>query len=324
MPAATPSTGGVRSVSSVPRWRVWFNAVRPRSFTTSTVPIVAATALAMVDGAINPWLFILMLIASIFTHAACNLTNDYFDDRRGVDSSVTLGQGGALQRGDLTHDDLRKGIMVSFGIAILAAVPVIAAVGPVVLWIGLFSAAAAYLYTAGPFPLAYWALGEVTVFLTMGIGMVCGAYYVLRGDVSTPAILLGAAIGMLAAAFLHANNMRDVETDRAMHKRTLAEPAATRPVDRVVCVPALHPLRAGHRDVRQRAGAVPGAARLVLVPDGLQAGRARRPGHHVGAAERDHTEDGRTAPALLHADEPRPDAGGAHGAVSRGIVRSSS
>lgn len=226
MPTAPPSTGSSRPrplrAATTPRWRVWFNAVRPRSFTTSTVPVVAAAALAMVDGAIDPWLFVLMLVASIFTHAACNLTNDYFDDRRGVDSAVTLGQGGALQRGDLTHDDLRNGIMVSFGIAILAAVPVIAAVGPVVFWIGIFSAAAAYLYTAGPFPLAYWALGEVTVFLTMGIGMVCGAYYVLRGYVSTPAILLGAAIGLLAAAFLHANNMRDVETDRAMRKRTLA------------------------------------------------------------------------------------------------------
>ncbi|MGC4190823.1 MAG: 1,4-dihydroxy-2-naphthoate octaprenyltransferase [Thermomicrobiales bacterium] len=224
MPAAMPSTDSTRprAGSGTPRWRVWFNAVRPRSFTTSTVPIVAAAALAMVDGWIDPGLFVLMLLASICTHAACNLTNDYFDDRRGVDSAVTLGQGGALQRGDLTHDDLRNGIMVSFGIAILCAVPVIAAVGPIVLWIGIVSAAAAYLYTAGPFPLAYWALGEVTVFLTMGIGMVCGAYYVLRGNISTPAILLGTAIGMLAAAFLHANNMRDVETDRAMGKRTLA------------------------------------------------------------------------------------------------------
>lgn len=202
--------------------KVWFQAVRPRSFTTSTVPVVAAAALALVDGAIDPIIFILMLLASICTHAACNLTNDYFDDRRGVDSGVTLGQGGALQRGALTHADLRNGIAISFGLAVLFAVPVIAAVGPIVLWIGIVSGAAAYLYTAGPFPLAYWALGEVTVFLTMGIGMVCGVYYVLRGDVSLPAIFLGAAVGMLAAAFLHANNMRDRDTDRVMHKRTLA------------------------------------------------------------------------------------------------------
>jgi len=202
--------------------RVWFNAVRPRSFTTSTVPIIAATALGMVDGYVHVDLFVLMLLASIFTHAACNLTNDYFDDRRGVDTHETLGQGGALQRGELSHDQLRSGIAVCFGIAILCAVPIIAVVGPVIILIGIASAAAAFFYTAGPFPLAYYALGEVTVFLAMGVGMVCGAYYVNTGSVSTAAWLLGIAIGLLAAAFLHANNIRDIETDRARNKRTLA------------------------------------------------------------------------------------------------------
>ena len=203
-------------------WRTWFHAVRPRSFTTSTVPIVAATALALVDGSVKPVLVVMMVLASMFTHAACNLTNDYFDDRRGVDSKETLGQGGALQSGALSHDDLRSGIAVTFGLAILSAVPVIAAVGPIIIWLGLASAAAAFLYTAGPFPLAYYALGEITVFLAMGLGMVCGSYYVNTGTITISAVLLGTAIGLLAAAFLHANNVRDIETDRLRNKRTLA------------------------------------------------------------------------------------------------------
>lgn len=203
-------------------WRTWFHAVRPRSFTTSTVPIVAATGLALVDGSVEPVLFVMMVLASVFTHAACNLTNDYFDDRRGVDSKETLGQGGALQSGALSHDDLRNGIAITFGLAILSAVPVIAAVGPIIIWLGLASAAAAFLYTAGPFPLAYYALGEITVFLAMGLGMVCGAYYVNTRSVTVSAVLLGVAIGLLAAAFLHANNVRDIETDRVRNKRTLA------------------------------------------------------------------------------------------------------
>jgi 1,4-dihydroxy-2-naphthoate octaprenyltransferase len=100
--------------------------------------------------------------------------------------------------------------------------PIIREAGQVVFWIALFSAAAAFLYTAGPFPLAYWALGEVTVFLAMGIGMVCGAFYVLTGGLTSSAVLLAIAMGLLAAAFLHANNVRDMESDRAMNKRTLA------------------------------------------------------------------------------------------------------
>jgi 1,4-dihydroxy-2-naphthoate octaprenyltransferase len=203
-------------------WKVWLKAVRVRSFTASTVPIVAATMLARVDGAVSWTMFVLMIVASVLTHAACNLTNDYFDDLRGVDSVETLGQGGALQRNELRHSDLRMGIAVCFTAALLVALPVIQEAGQVVLWIALFSAAAAFLYTAGPFPLAYWALGEVTVFLAMGIGMVCGAYYVLTGTLTASAVLLAIAMGLLAAAFLHANNVRDMESDRAQNKRTLA------------------------------------------------------------------------------------------------------
>jgi NitT/TauT family transport system permease protein len=202
--------------------RTWFIAVRPRSFTTSTIPVVAATMLALVDGDVRWGFFVLMLIASVLTHAACNLTNDYFDDIRGVDSEETLGQGGALQQGTLSYADLRLGIAVCFTGAFLAAMPIIASVGEVVFWIGLASAAAAFLYTGGPFPLAYYALGEVTVFLAMGIGMVTGAYFVHTGTVSVEAVLLATAMGLLSAGFLHANNVRDIDTDRRQQKRTLA------------------------------------------------------------------------------------------------------
>ena len=202
--------------------KTWFWATRPRSFTTSTIPIVAATTLAMVDGHVRWGFFVLMLIASVLTQAACNLTNDYFDDVRGVDTDETLGQGGALQEGSLTHAELRLGIAFCFTGALIAALPIIASVGEVVFWIAIASAAAAFLYTGGPFPLAYYALGEVTVFLAMGIGMVTGAYYVHTGTVTAEAVLLAAAMGLLSAGFLHANNVRDIDTDRRQHKRTLA------------------------------------------------------------------------------------------------------
>lgn len=216
---ALPSKRADRRASSL---RTWFWAVRPRSFTTSTIPIVAATALAAVDGEVRWGFFALMLIASVLTHAACNLTNDYFDDVRGVDTDETLGQGGALQQGVLTQGDLRLGIAFCFTGALIAALPVIASVGEVVFWIAIASAAAAFLYTGGPFPLAYYALGELTVFLAMGIGMVTGSYYVHTGTVTAGAVLLATAMGLLSAGFLHANNVRDIDTDRRQRKRTLA------------------------------------------------------------------------------------------------------
>jgi len=202
--------------------RDWLRAVRLRSFSTSTIPVVAATILAFVDGQVRWGYFVLMLLASVFTHAACNLTNDYFDDVRGVDSAETLGQSGVLQDGTVSHAELRFGIAFCFTAALILALPIIADVGMAILWLAIASAAAAFLYTGGPYPLAYYALGEVTVFLAMGIGMVLGVFYVHTGSISTPSLLLAAAMGLLSAAFLHANNVRDIEPDRRQRKRTLA------------------------------------------------------------------------------------------------------
>ncbi|HEV2065983.1 MAG TPA: 1,4-dihydroxy-2-naphthoate octaprenyltransferase [Thermomicrobiales bacterium] len=206
-------------VSSV---TTWLRAVRFRSFTTSTIPVIAATMLAYSEGQVRWAYFVLMLMASVLTHAACNLTNDYFDEVRGVDSDATLGQSGVLQAGALTHAELRMGIAVCFSAALACALPIIADVGMPIFWLALASAAAAFFYTAGPFPLAYYALGEVTVFFAMGIGMVTGTFYVHTGTVTWGAILLATALGLLSAGFLHANNVRDIETDQRQRKRTLA------------------------------------------------------------------------------------------------------
>ncbi len=205
-----------------PVWKIWFLAVRPFSFTTSTVPILAASTLALFHGAFSPRDLVLMLIASMATHAGCNLANDYYDDASGVDQAQVIGQAGVLQQGWLTRRDLGIAIIVSFAIALVAALPIMLDIGWPIVVLAVLSAAAAYFYTGGPYPLAYWALGEVTVFLAMGTGMVIGAYYVHTGSVSLQSVLLSLVVGCVVTAILHANNIRDREVDRAHRKRTLA------------------------------------------------------------------------------------------------------
>lgn len=205
-----------------PLWKVWFLAIRPFSFTTSTVPVIAASMLALFDEALDPIALVLMLIASMATHAGCNLANDYYDDQTGVDRKQVIGQAGVLQSGWLTRREHGVGIILAFAVALVAALPIMIEIGRPIVVLALLSAAAAYLYTGGPFPLAYWALGEVTVFLAMGVGMVCGTYYVHTGEVTTNTVLLSIAIGFLTTAILHANNVRDREVDRQHRKRTLA------------------------------------------------------------------------------------------------------
>ena len=215
----TNSVVGLRPQALVLRW---FRAVRFPSFTTSTAPIVVASALALFDRVFDPVRFVVMLVASMLVHAGCNLANDYYDHRRGVDTAESLGPSGVIQRGWLSAEQVRNGMVVCFALATAIGLWVAFDSGPGIFWLALASLLAAFLYTGGPAPLAYLALGELTVFLAMGIGMVGGAYYVHSGDVSAPALLLGTAIGLLAAAILHANNVRDIEPDRARGKRTLA------------------------------------------------------------------------------------------------------
>ncbi|MEL6272395.1 MAG: prenyltransferase, partial [Chloroflexota bacterium] len=94
--------------------------------------------------------------------------------------------------------------------------------GPLLLWIGLGGVFVVVTYTAGPFPLAYNGLGEIAVGIFMGPMMVLGAYYVTTNQFSWQPVLAALPISFSVAAILHANNLRDMEADRAVNKRTLA------------------------------------------------------------------------------------------------------
>lgn len=206
----------------MPRWRVWYLATRPWSLSISIVPILLASALAWHDGEVSLLFAVLMLLTSVLTHIACNLTNDYFDHESGVDAIQNEGQGRMLQDGHLTNSDLRNGMIVTFALAAVFGAPVIVRLG----WLGvifaLVGAGMAFLYTGGPWPLAYNRMGEIGVFVAMGLVMVGGAYYVHTGEITRTAALLAVNIGLYAAAILHANNMRDTIVDRSHRKHTLA------------------------------------------------------------------------------------------------------
>jgi 1,4-dihydroxy-2-naphthoate polyprenyltransferase len=88
--------------------------------------------------------------------------------------------------------------------------------------VGVASIAAGVLYTGGPRPYGYAGLGELFVFLFFGIVAVNGSYYVQTEEFSWEAFALSLPVGLLAAAILVVNNVRDIDTDRRAGKRTLA------------------------------------------------------------------------------------------------------
>ncbi|HKP52724.1 MAG TPA: 1,4-dihydroxy-2-naphthoate octaprenyltransferase [Chloroflexia bacterium] len=204
------------------RARTWWGAIRPWSYTAAVIPVLLGAAIAAYYRVFNGWTVLLALIGSIAIQMGTNLTNDYYDFRKGADSPNSLGTGGSLLRGDLTPTQVFIGGILAFGVGIAIGLYLVSLTGPFIFWLGLFSVAVGFFYTAGPFALAYVGLGEVAVFIFMGPVMVIGSYYVQAQTVTWPVVLASLPVGFLVAAILHANNLRDLESDRQIGKRTLA------------------------------------------------------------------------------------------------------
>lgn len=218
-----PRSASAAELSPLRRWAMtWWRAARPWSFTASAVPVLLGCVIAAYDGYFNPWLFALTLIGAVSIHAGTNLINDYYDYRKGADSEKSLGQGGAIQKGQLTPRQVFLGGIGAFALGSIIGLYLVSVTGPLILVMGVLSVLAGFFYTAGPAALAYIGLGEITVFLFMGPAIVIGAYYVQARTLNVPVMLASLPIGFLAAAILHANNLRDLDADRAARKRTLA------------------------------------------------------------------------------------------------------
>ncbi|MHB8628300.1 MAG: 1,4-dihydroxy-2-naphthoate octaprenyltransferase [Aggregatilineales bacterium] len=201
---------------------IWWRAARPWSFSASTIPVALGGIIAAYNGHANLFLFALTLIGAVAIHAGTNLINDYYDYRKGADTEKSLGQGGAIQKKQLTPRQVFWGGIAAFTLGSAIGLYLVSVSGPFILILGLFSVLAGFFYTAGPAALAYIGLGEITVFVFMGPIMVIGAYYVQTQTVTWPVLLASLPVGCLVAAILHANNLRDLEGDRQIGKRTLA------------------------------------------------------------------------------------------------------
>lgn len=200
----------------------WYRAARPRTLTATYVPLALAAAIALEQGVFDVLLFALSLLGALLLQIAANLINEYVDFRRGAEALKQAGQGMILKQGLLTPNEVLAGAVLTVLGGALLGLFLLFQSGPVLLWIGLGGVLVVILYTAGPFPLAYNGLGELAVFIFMGPLMVLGAYYVMARQVEWTPILAGIPIGLMVAAILHANNIRDLDADRAVNKRTLA------------------------------------------------------------------------------------------------------
>ncbi|MFV1996323.1 MAG: 1,4-dihydroxy-2-naphthoate octaprenyltransferase [Verrucomicrobiales bacterium] len=202
----------------------WFLATRPKTLLAALVPVWVGTDLARhaQDGEWSPWLAFCTLASAVCIQIATNFFNDAIDFRKGADREDRVGPRRATASGLLSPRQVMVAAALVALLAALFALPLIAARGWVILAIGIPSLLLSYGYTGGPWPLAYKGLGELFVILFFGFVAVGGSFFVQTGAWEPAALVAGFQVGLLATVLIAVNNVRDIATDEACGKRTLA------------------------------------------------------------------------------------------------------
>jgi len=203
-------------------WNAWILAIRPRTLPAAAAGVVMGSALAWRDGFFQLNAALACLLTALLLQIGSNLANDVFDFERGTDTPERLGPVRVTQAELLTPSQVKYGMAVVFGLAALFGSYLAWLGGWPIIVIGIAAILSAIAYTGGPFPLGYYGLGDLFVFLFFGLASVAGTYYVQTGFVSAAAWWMTVPPGLIITAILVVNNLRDIENDRKAGKHTLA------------------------------------------------------------------------------------------------------
>lgn len=203
-------------------WRKWWKITRPHTLTASFVPVFVGTALAFQNGALNFYLLAAMLLASMLIQIATNLFNEYYDYKRGLDTEDSVGIGGAIVREGMSPQLVMALALILYAISVLLGVYICLKTTWWIAVIGAFSMLVGYLYTGGPYPIAYTPFGEIVSGLFMGPVIILITYYIQRGTINLQSFLVSVPIGVLIGAILMSNNIRDLDKDKEKGRKTLA------------------------------------------------------------------------------------------------------
>ncbi|CRX38139.1 1,4-dihydroxy-2-naphthoate octaprenyltransferase [Estrella lausannensis] len=205
------------------RGAYFFMAIRPKTLTASIAPVLVAIAYVY---AASSQFSVPILISALSTflslQIAVNLFNDALDFKKGADTKDRLGPCRVTQSGLFSPGTVMLLGTLFIVLSFLTAIPLYLKGGWPIFLISCLSALAAYVYTGGPFPLAYHGLGELFVLIFFGPVSVVSIAYVELGEFSPEALLAGLQVGLLATVMIAINNLRDIEQDKIADKKTLA------------------------------------------------------------------------------------------------------
>ena len=202
--------------------RDWVEGARPRTLPAAISPVLAGTGVAWFEGHFRPLLAGLALVVALAIQVGANLANDYSDGIRGSDA-IRVGPMRLVGSGAASASAVKRAALGSFAFAgVVGIVAVVLSGDWWLLAVGAACIVAAWFYTGGKHPYGYLGLGEVFVFVFFGLVAVGGTVHLQVGSLSATAWWTAVAMGALAVGILVANNLRDIDGDRAVGKLTLA------------------------------------------------------------------------------------------------------
>ena len=200
----------------------WITGARPRTLPAAVVPVAVGAAAAVGEpGDFVWWRVAAALVVSLALQVGVNYANDYSDGVRGTDD-VRVGPTRLVASGLAEPSSVKRAAMAAFGLAAMCGLTIALSTSLWLLVVGAAAIAAGWFYTGGPRPYGYMGLGEVFVFVFFGLVATAGTTYAAIESVTALSLVMGAAVGSLACALLVINNLRDIPTDRAVGKQTLA------------------------------------------------------------------------------------------------------
>ncbi len=207
--------------TKLPAWRAWLLAIRLKTLTASIAPVICGAVISWEFFPLQISLTAILLLYAISLQVLSNLSNDYCDHFRGIDTPNRIGPVRVTNSGLISPEKMKLAMWLNV-IFILILGAYLGTISSFWIFIiTLIAIASAYLYSGGPKPYGSMGLGELFVFIFFGPITVIGTYYILTKQFSLDALVLGISLGFISSALLVVNNIRDYEQDKFANKRTL-------------------------------------------------------------------------------------------------------
>ncbi|MFP4260752.1 MAG: 1,4-dihydroxy-2-naphthoate polyprenyltransferase [Opitutales bacterium] len=204
------------------KWHIWLSATRPKTLPAAVCPVLVGSSLAYESGSFAWVPALLCLGFALLIQVGTNFANDYLDGIKGTDTKERIGPQRAVANGWIEAAVMRRAAIAVLAAAFCLGLGLIPFGGWWLLVVGIASVVCAWLYTGGPYPLAYHGLGDVFVVLFFGFVAVGCTYFVQSGMIEAPVLWAGLACGLLVNNILVVNNYRDRAEDSRSGKKTLA------------------------------------------------------------------------------------------------------